>query len=81
MREWHVLSTAFTVKFIFYNDYMYVHVYIFIYVYVGLYVHFNINIEFKFFFLRNWDGAPLGDGVLHRLRTLHIWSGGTANIP
>ncbi len=58
MWEWHVLSTAFTVKCIFYNDYMYVHVYIFIYVYVGLYVHFNINIGFKFFFLRNSGWCP-----------------------
>ncbi len=52
---------------------MYVHVY------VGLYVNFNINIEgiFFFFFLSNWDAAPLRDGALRRLRTLHIVSGGT----
>ncbi len=29
-----------------------------------------------FFFLSNWDGAPLGVGALSKLRTLRIGSGG-----
>ncbi len=32
---------------------------------------------FFFFFLSNWDGAPLGVGALSKLRTLRIGSGGT----
>ncbi len=30
-----------------------------------------------FFFLSNWDGAPLRVGALSKLRTLRIGSGGT----
>ncbi len=30
-----------------------------------------------FFFLSNWDGAPMGVGALRKLRTLRIGSGGT----
>ncbi len=33
----------------------------------------------RFFFLSNWDGAPLGVGALCKLRTLRIGSGGTDN--
>ncbi len=43
-----------------------------------VYVNFNINIDF--FFLSNWDGAPLGVGALYKLRTLRIASGGTETI-
>ncbi len=32
-----------------------------------------------FFYLSNWDGAPLGIGALHRLRTLGKESGGTGS--
>ncbi len=33
---------------------------------------------FFFFFLSNWDGAPLVVGALRKLLTLRIGSGGTA---
>ncbi len=48
-------------------------------IYIYIYVNFNINIKRKFFFLSNWDGAPLGVGALRKLRTLCIGSGGTGN--
>ncbi len=44
---------------------------------VYVYVNCNTNIEQKFFFMSNWDGAPLGVGALCKLHTPRIESGGT----
>ncbi len=41
---------------------------------------FMYRLYFFFFFLSNWDGAPMAVGALRKLRTLHIGSSGTSQI-
>ncbi len=43
-----------------------------------MYMFILILIKNIIFFYSNWDVAPLAVGTLHKLRTLHIGSGSTA---